>query len=84
MSCVDCASKRKESTMCDCGCPHYNCLDCRDRRLARSDIVSFCLLVNKSKKPSSLLESMKPDIRMDHVLKHKPTIIYFLTRYRAD
>lgn len=39
MSCVDCASKRKESTMCDCGCPHYNCLDCRDRRLASKKVT---------------------------------------------
>lgn len=49
--CVDCGSKRLERTLCDFGCPHYNCLDCGDRRLSLNDIVSFCLLVNKSKKP---------------------------------
>ena len=51
MSCIVCGSKRQERTLCDFGCPHYYCLDCRDRRLNQSDIVSFCLLVNKSKKP---------------------------------
>ena len=50
MSCVICGNKRQEITSCDFGCLHYNCLNCRDIRLAQSDIVSFCLLVNKSKK----------------------------------
>jgi hypothetical protein len=51
MKCVDCGSQMLESIPCDFGCPHYNCLDCHDMRLARNDIISFCLLVNKSKKP---------------------------------
>ena len=61
--CVVCESKRQESTLCDFGCLHYYCLDCADRRLARSDIVSFCLLVNKSKKPRHSKALRKEDGR---------------------
>ena len=50
MKCVDCGSQRLESIPCDFGCPHYNCLDCRARHLARNDTISFCMLVNKDKK----------------------------------
>ena len=49
MKCVDCGSQKFECINCDFGCPHYNCLDCCDRRLARNDTISFCMLVNKTK-----------------------------------